>query len=75
MNLDPEHRAGLISLVKVDFAAMILDNLLCDRKSQSAASGLAVAYKRFKSGALIAGGCPSRYPTRQFASSRQVHSR
>src|ERR1700688_3485626 len=51
-NLDSEHCSHLVSLVKVNLAAMILDNLLCDRKTQSAASGLAVAYKRFESGTL-----------------------
>jgi hypothetical protein len=57
-NLDPEQCSGLISLVKGDLAAMILDNLLCYRKTQSAASGLAVAYKRFKSGTLNRRGMP-----------------
>ena len=33
-NLDPEHCSGLISLVKVNLAAMIFDNLLCYRKTR-----------------------------------------
>jgi hypothetical protein len=51
-NLDPEQCSGLISFVKVDLAAMILDDLLCYRETESAASGLTVADKRFKSGTL-----------------------
>jgi hypothetical protein len=37
-NRDLEQSSGLISPIKVDLPAMILDDLLRDRKAQSAAS-------------------------------------